>query len=223
MNTIVVDDCHSSTNPLWQEQFLIHILPVVEDLARFQFRGLPGSEQEESTAEAVTSALISFVRLIRRGRDPRKFATRLAQIALLRVQAGRLAGTPDRSEDVLSRLARQQRGFIVRSLEAGESNEAATGLTCREWRNQVLEDRRSTPAEIAILRLDFTAWLGRMKYRRRQIALKLAAGYRTEEVARQFRLSPGRISQLRREFEASWEEFQRDNTRAVQVASHAAS
>jgi hypothetical protein len=37
-----------------------------------------------------------------------------------------------------------------------------------------------------------------------------SAGYRTEEVAEMFNLSQGRISQLRREFEESWLEFQRD-------------
>jgi DNA-binding NarL/FixJ family response regulator len=222
MSTVVFEVGNCPTNPVWQEQFLAHILPVVENLARRRFRSLPKGEQEEATAEAVAGALISFVRLVRRGRDPREFASRLAQIALLRVLAGRLAGSPDRSQDVLSRLARQQRGFTVRSLEVGERLEGDSDQAPHDWRDLVLEDHRSTPAEIAITRLDFTAWLGRMNQRRRQIAERLAAGYRTEEVARQFRLSPGRISQLRREFEASWEEFQRDAPHAVQAPSHTA-
>jgi DNA-binding NarL/FixJ family response regulator len=230
MSTMVVDvevkssNCAANplTNPVWQEQFLSHVLPVVEDLARFRFRSLPAAEQEEATAEAVAGALISFVRLARRGRDPREFAPRLAQIALLRVLAGRLAGSPDRSQDVLSRLARQQRGFTVQSFDAGERLEAGSHQAPQDWRDLVLEDGRSTPADIAILRLDFTAWLGRMNHRRRQIAETLAAGYRTDEVARQFQLSPGRISQLRREFEASWEAFQRDVPQASKAPSHTA-
>ena len=224
MSTVIMDvDVGSCpTNPVWQEQFLAHILPVVKDLARRRFRSLPRGEQEEATAEAVAGALIHFVRLVRRGLDPREFAARLAQIALYRVLAGRLAGSPDRSQDVLSRLARQQRGFTVRSLDMGENLEADSDQAPQDWRDLVLEDHRSTPAEIAIVRLDFTAWLGRMNQRRRQIAEQLAAGYRTEEVARQFRLSPGRISQLRREFEASWEKFQRDVPRVVHEPAHTA-
>jgi DNA-binding transcriptional regulator YiaG len=43
---------------------------------------------------------------------------------------------------------------------------------------------------------------------RQAIAESLAAGYRTDEVAEKFSLSPARIAQLRREFEASWRAFQ---------------
>ena len=217
----VVEGSNRPMKSAWHEKFLAHVLPVVEDLARLRFRSLPPGEQEEATAEAVAGALISFVRLAGQGRDPCEFAPRLAQIALLRVLAGRLAGSPDRSEDVLSRLARQRRGFTVQSFEVGASCNGPR-QSRQDWREVVLEDRRSTPAEIAILRLDFTAWLGRMKQRRRQIAETLAAGYPTAEVARQFRVSPGRISQLRKEFEMSWEEFQRDTSRAAQAASPAA-
>jgi hypothetical protein len=38
----------------------------------------------------------------------------------------------------------------------------------------------------------------------------LAAGYSTAEAAERFRLSPGRISQLRREYQDAWEVFQRE-------------
>ena len=47
-----------------------------------------------------------------------------------------------------------------------------------------------------------------MEDRNRRIAVSLAVGNRTKEVARQFRLSPGRVSQLRRELHDSWQTFQ---------------
>lgn len=227
MDDLVAENGNTSTNRIWNEQFTTHILPVVEDLARTRFRNLPRSEQEESTAEAVAGALISFVRLVRRGRDPREFAIRLAQFALFRVRAGRLAASPDRSEDIMSRLARQKHGFVVDSLDAGHSLETGESRGVgrrqphRDWRDLVLESRGSTPAEVAILRLDFKAWLGRMNHRRRRIAETLAVGYQTGEVARQFRLSAARISQIRRELEADWEEFQRERPRAGKDPLHA--
>jgi hypothetical protein len=221
MNTIVREAGNTSTNPVWHEQFLNHILPVVEDLARTRFRNLPRSEQEESTAEAIAGALISFVSLVRRGRDPREFAIRLAQFALFRVRAGRLAASPDRSQDIMARLCRQKHGFAVHSLDAGESRDVGRGQSHPDWRDLVLERRGSTPAEVAILRLDFRAWLGRMNHRRRQIAETLAVGYQTGEVARQFRLSAARISQIRRELEADWGEFQRERPRAGKGSVHA--
>jgi hypothetical protein len=102
---------------------------------------------------------------------------------------------------VFSRQARRRHGFAVQSLDADPVD---------GWKQIVAEDRRSTPADIATARLDIADWLGRMTNQRRKIAESLAAGYRTEEVAEMFNLSQGRISQLRREFEESWLEFQRD-------------
>jgi len=42
----------------------------------------------------------------------------------------------------------------------------------------------------------------------RKVAKVLATNERTSAVARRFRLSPARISQLRRELEHSWRAFQ---------------
>jgi hypothetical protein len=57
-------------------------------------------------------------------------------------------------------------------------------------------------------RIDFPNWLHSLARRDRKLALALAMGYSTSEVAKRFSLSPGRISQLRREFFASWGAFQ---------------
>ena len=202
MSAIVVEDraCHSV--PGWHDEFLNHILPAVEAVARSRFRSLPAVEREEGQAEAVATAMVFFVRLVSRGKNPTVFAGRLAQVAVLRVLAGRLVSTPDNNGDVLSRYAKRQRGFQVDSLDTRQ--QAPSGV----WQEIVVEDRRSTPAETAACRIDVGAWLAGMSSRRRAIAESLAAGYRTEEVAEKFSVSPARISQLRREFEASWRAFQ---------------
>src|SRR5665213_1107447 len=201
MSAVLVEDraCHSV--PCWHDEFLTSILPAVEAVARARFRRLTACEREESTAEATVTAMIFFVRLVRRGKNPAVFAGRLAQVAVLRVLAGRLVSTPDNNGDVLSRYARQRRGFQVDSLDARQ--QAPSGI----WQEIIIEDRRSTPAETAACRIDVGEWLAGMTIRRRAIAELLAAGYRTEEVAEKFSLSPARISQLRREFEASWRAF----------------
>lgn len=204
MSAVSVVDQRRDSVPGWHPDFLAEVLPTVEAIARIRFRSLPPVEREDATAEAVAGAMVTFVRLLRRGKNPTVFAGRLAQIAVLRVLSGRLSSSPDRSEDVLSRMARQQHGFGIESLNTGRSQ------TRSEWQALLVEDRRSTPADLAASRIDFSEWLGRMKRRRRQIAETLAAGYRTEEVAELFRLSPSRVSQLRREFENSWRAFQRE-------------
>ncbi len=66
---------------------------------------------------------------------------------------------------------------------------------------------RSKPADCAAFRVDFRRWLSWQGKRDQAIVEAFAAGYRTQEVARAFRLTQGRISNMRREFAESWEEF----------------
>lgn len=204
MFPVLATVCDCPEVPAWHEQFVNHVLPTVQAIASIRFSSLPQVEQEEGLAEATATAMLAFVRLLRRGKDPVVFAGRLAKIAVLRVLAGRLAGSPDNSQDVLSRLARNRHGHHLQGFDS-ESR-----LNGADWESALVENARITPADLAASRIDFSEWLGRMKHRRRQIAETLAAGYRTEEVAELFRLSPSRVSQLRREFEMSWREFQRD-------------
>lgn len=196
--------CDRPLVPTWHEQFLTHVLPSVQAIARIRFGSLPLVEQEEGVAEATAIAILAFVRLLKRGKDPIAFAGRLAKIAVLRVLTGRLAGSPDNSSDVLSRLARQRHGHHFQDLDTESC------LSGSDWESALVENGRITPADLAASRIDFSEWLGRMKTRRRKIAEALAAGYHTDEVAELFSLSAGRVSQLRREFEKSWNEFQRD-------------
>ncbi len=63
-------------------------------------------------------------------------------------------------------------------------------------------------------RIDFDAWLKYLPRRNRRIAQSLAVGNSTTDVAERFDLSKGRVSQLRRELKAAWDEFTgEDDTR----------
>jgi hypothetical protein len=75
------------------------------------------------------------------------------------------------------------------------------------WREVLVEDRTAGPAEIAMTRLDFASWLSTLSKRDRQLAEKLVLGETTGRVARTFRISAARVSQLRRELCASWHRF----------------
>src|SRR5262249_50448364 len=67
-----------------------------------------------------------------------------------------------------------------------------------------LRDNRQTPVpEQVCFRLDFPAWVGSRSERDRRIIDDLLQGERTLDVASRHGLSPGRVSQLRREFLAS--------------------
>lgn len=113
--------------------------------------------------------------------------------------------------DISSPYAQTAKGIHVARLDHRDKD---TG----EWREILLECRRAEPAETAAARIDFGEWLGRLSRRRRRIAEVLASGESTNRGARRFRVSPGRISQVRRELKESWDEFQSEARSAVAVA-----
>jgi len=62
------------------------------------------------------------------------------------------------------------------------------------------------PEQVAF-RLDFASWLQSLTPRERRLIQAMAQNERTKDLARAFEVSPGRISQLRREFEQGWKHF----------------
>lgn len=64
------------------------------------------------------------------------------------------------------------------------------------------------PSEAVPGWIDYTEWLSRYDARKRGIAEALAIGSETHEVAVQYGVSDGRISQMRREYEREWKKFQ---------------
>jgi hypothetical protein len=75
------------------------------------------------------------------------------------------------------------------------------------WKER-LTDNHSTPIPDQVhFRIEFPRWLQAQTPRNRQIVETLLLGYTTAEVAKRFRISSGRLSQLRREFYESWNQF----------------
>ena len=195
--------------PSWHAEFLTTVLPAVQRHARIQFRQLNENEREEAIAVAVASAMVCYVRLIERGKNPEAFPSRLADFAVRFVRGGRRVGSRRNSRDVLSPAAQCQHGFTVCSLEDNPQGTEAS------WKAMLVEDKQTTPAETATMRLDFSAWLQRLNRRKRRIVNALALGHCTKDVAMRFRLSASRISQLRDEFYESWVTFQSEPETAL--------
>lgn len=63
------------------------------------------------------------------------------------------------------------------------------------------------PAELVGFQIDFDAWRERLPERKRQIVDALTGGMSTSDAAAEFAVSWGRISQIRRELEADWNEL----------------
>jgi DNA-binding NarL/FixJ family response regulator len=102
--------------------------------------------------------------------------------------------------DVLSPYAQRKKRFHVESLERFRKES-------EEWLEAVVEDTRTPVPDQVAFRIDFPVWLQSQTKRNRRIAEALALGHTTGEVARQFKVSAGRVSQLRRQFCQSWQGF----------------
>ena len=190
-----------TANPLHGK--FLEMLPAIRDQASMAFRGLPSETREELTAEVVANAFVAYVRLLDRGKDAVVFATPLAMFAIKQVRSGRRVGARLNVRDVMSPYAQRHKGIQVERLPRYDRNEGA----CLEI---LVEDKRATPAEVAASRIDFGDWLQTLPRRLRQIANTLATGETTKEAAKQFGVSPGRISQLRGQLRLTWEAFQGD-------------
>jgi hypothetical protein len=73
--------------------------------------------------------------------------------------------------------------------------------------NQYIADRTSVPDAVAY-RLDVPAFLSTLSDKNRSIALDLAQGMTTKEVAQRHCLTPGAISQFRAKFKVWYNAFQ---------------
>jgi hypothetical protein len=188
--------------------------PRVERHARVAFRHLDDEARAEAVAEAVAAAFAAHVRLKARGRDPAAFPSRLATFAVLHVKNGRHVGGHRSARDVLSRQAQQRRGFLVTSLPASASTcdsryAEVHGRHERDTLEECWRDDTQTPVPDQVaFRLDFPAFLQTLTERDRQMALALAEGHAAQQVAGRFGLTPGRVTQLRQQWQRAWLVFQ---------------
>ncbi len=154
--------------------------------------------REDLVAEVVASAYLNFARLVERNKLDVAYPTPLARYAVKQIRAGRRVGNRNDIRDLLSNRAKRAGTIVGGLLELDERG---------RWQELLVEDRKTRPADVATCRVDFQAWLATLTVRNRRIAEALAAGSSTTEVAERFGISPGRVSQLRRELHEGWCEF----------------
>ena len=183
-----------------RERFLA-LLPMIDEQARFAFRHEQSERRQELVAEVAANAFVAFVRLLERGLEAIIYPTPLAQYAIKQVRDGRRVGCKLNVRDISSEYAQQAKHFTVERLDRYDAEED-------EWREVLLEDRKAGPADTAAARIDIADWFDSLPKKKRRIAATLATGETTKRAARKFRVSPGRISQTRRELQKTWQDFQ---------------
>jgi hypothetical protein len=182
------------------------LLPKLTLHARVYYRHLRPDRKEEAAAEMVALAWLWYLRLVKRGKDPRQFPTAIATYAARAVASGRRLVGMCKAHDVLAPVAKRRHGFTVSPLPEPGS---PTGPLFEA----ALVDNTQTPVpEQAAFRLDFPRWRRSRSERDQRLMDDLMAGERTQDVAAKHRLTASRVSQLRREFRRGWERFGADTS-----------
>ena len=179
------------------------MLPVIVNYARGAFSKLDREARQEHTQEVIANAMVAYVRLFEQGRVELAYPTVLAMYAIRQVKDGRKVGTTLNVKDISSEYCQLRKHLCLERLDHMDRE---TG----QWCEVLIEDRHAGPADTARARIDLADWFATLRPRDRKIAGALAVGERTTDVARRFRVSQGRISQMRDEFHNSWTQFQHE-------------
>lgn len=186
----------------------VSILPTLQGIARFSFRRFKRHhDKENAIAETIALCWAWFRRLAEKGRDATQFKTALGKYAARFVKSGRHLNGSEHSKDVLSARAQKMRGFGVEQFPLqGDYDDPS-------WQLALHDNHRTPVPEAAAFRIDFPEWLGTYDHRNRRIIEKMTGGERTLDLSSKFGISPGRVSQLRREYQQDWQRFHGEQDR----------
>jgi hypothetical protein len=187
------------------------MLPRIRRQAAYYLRHLSKKDRADAIQEVVVCAFVNYVRLIERGKADVAYAGPLARYAACQYFRGRRVGNRMNGHDISSAYCQRRKKIMVEQLNRFDEPKS-------EWEQLVVEDRHSTPAEVATTRIDFASWLESLPERTKQVAETLATGEATSHVARMFGCSASRISQLRAELYRGWRVFQGEDVPATASA-----
>ena len=184
------------------------MLPSIRRTAEFQLAGLHAEAKEDAITEIVASCYVAYFRLAERGKESLAYPSVLAGYAIRQYRAGRRVGSRARRNDVYTRYCRQKNGHEL--CHIGAPAEQVGG-----WNEYLIDNTVSPVPDQAAFRIDFQDWLGTLTARARQVVEELARGERVTDVSHRVGVSPGRVSQLRRELHEKWQTFQGEGVEPV--------
>jgi len=181
----------------------LSILPKITRHGRVSFRHLRcRDKRDDCIAEMVALSFQWYLRLIERGKDPTQFPTALATYAARAVRSGRRLCGQEKGGDVLSPLAQVRHSFNTQTIPEYDTSTADNTTL------DALRDNTATPPpDQAHFRVEFPRWVKTYADRERRLIHDMMQGERTHTLAEKYGLSPGRISQRRRDFMVDWNHF----------------
>ena len=212
----MVTNSTTITTDSLQATFLT-LLPRIESQARIYFRAIRCAvKKADYIAEVVAISWKWFCRLMKRGKNVTEFVGALAALAARAVWSGRRLGRGERANDVMSPVAQRRHSFVVKSLPSTRrpyEDLGGDGLDQRlhdSMEERLADNTVTPPPDQAAFRIDFRAWFKTLTARERRIIRAMLLNERTKELSRRFEVSPGRVSQMRREFRDDWCRFNGD-------------
>jgi hypothetical protein len=191
-----------------QARFLT-ILKRIETHAKIYFRAERCQHKKaDRVAETVALAWWWFVRMANKGKDATQFASVLASYAAKAVKSGRKVCGMEKAKDAMNERTQMKRGFVV-----GKLPDFST-LNTNPLAEALADNTRSPVPDQVAFRADFPAWQRTRTRRDRRLIREMAMGERTLDLAKRFKLSPARVSQLRNDFHSDWQRFTADPAEA---------
>ena len=167
-------------NSGWNDRFV----QAVHQQTRFHFRKLPKAEREELTNDCLSVAWEVF------NACPEKACPSWAAVyAVRRVRRG--LQFQQTTSDLLGPHLDKRTRRVKR-----QRSDFELGELIRYGEN---------PAVIAAFRELYRLWFAQLNKRQQEVVTLLAQGYRTDETAAIVGVTPGRVSQIRREVETLWD------------------
>jgi hypothetical protein len=196
-----------------QTQFLI-ILPRVELHGRIFFRCLTPDQKAELIQEMRALAWKWYLQLHKNGKNPSDFMKAFTTLLARAVFSGRRLVGKLKAKDVMNPFTQRRHGFAVEPLPLSPRTShdqlysVPNGQELHDAFEERLRDNTTTPVPDQVqFRLDWPAFLATLSGRERRMIRVMAKNESTKDLARQFDLSPARISQKRSEFRDEWERF----------------
>ncbi len=166
-------------------------LPEIARLAGIHFRRLDPDAREEAVQNTVVLAYRYWTRLVERDKTSEGVFSSMLWWACTHTKQGRHGGGSGRAKCVLDYARRRKNDVAIHD---GFDLDSYVG-------------RQATIPETVAFRLDVSAFLTTLPERDQGIARDLAHGKGTTEVARDYGVSPGAISQFRTRFRKKYDEF----------------
>src|ERR1700676_518198 len=217
MNTLSISASQPDPIEHLHSRFM-KLVPRIEMHARIYFRDLKcQAKKDDAIAETIAIAWKWFLSLAERGKDPSNFVVAFVSLAARSVKSGRRICGQEKAKDVMSSQAQQRHGFKVESLPVSTCAPLESlysmpqGQEKQDIFEERLQDNTQTPVpDQAAFRCDFPMWRLSRTDRDRRVIDDLGMGERTLDVSKKYGISPGRISQLRRDFMDDWQRFTAD-------------